>query len=229
MKIAIIEDRIERLNQFALFDLHAKENVTIISGEAIGHLILNIVDGNMEELARYDCLAFHKSMLKTEVRDVVYGFCNSSKKALVYFSGSISASIYKDNEFPFLQINSKDFYSRNLEIFIENFEQSSEVNLLILQFGNRWKLALLLSLRNFISVAQGNKNLESSDSSVKLLPSEKIKRIRDLQINSLIRNDLLEVNETVSAILSSNDSSSISNEQLHEIKLAINALILSVL
>ena len=79
---------------------------------------------------------------------------------MIFFSGGITSSVLKDLDFPFLHINSKEFYSENLKLFIEAFEESNAVNLLVLQFGKKWKLSLLLNLRNNIAVALNKEALK---------------------------------------------------------------------
>lgn len=223
MKIAIIEDRISRLEQYAEFDLKGCKTVSIITGSEFDSLILTLSKKDTNVLEQYDCIASHRSALSNEIRDIIKEYCNFEKKPLIFFSGGITSSVFKDINFPFLHINSKDFYSSNLNLFITNCEENNTINLLILQFGKRWKLSLLLNLRNNIAVAQNKQAYKNENSEIEIDDRELIKRVRDLQINSLIKPDL--INEKTDSILSGNDFASITAEQIQEVKSVINRLI----
>ncbi len=223
MKIAIIEDRLGRLEQFVEFDLQNCKEVTIISGSDFDKLIIALEAKTTEVLNQYDCIASHRSALSNEIRDILKEYCMSNKKPLIFFSGGITSSVFKDVDFPFLHINSKDFYSLNLKLFIDACQLNNDINLLILQFGNRWKLSLLLNLRNRIAVAQNKQNLKNSNNSIEFDITELVRRVRDLQINLRIKPDL--INEKTKDLLSGDDALPISHEQVSVIKSVINHLI----
>ena len=223
MKFAIIEDRMRRLEQFVEFDIRSCKEVEIITESNFDRLILELGTKNTDSLDQYDCIASHRSALTNENRDTIKEYCRAKKKPLIFFSGGITSSVFKDMNFPFLHINSKDFYSSNLKLFIDNCLEDNSINLLILQFGNRWKLSLLLNLRNNIAVALNKHALKNENKDIDIDDSELIKRVRDLQINALIKPDL--INEKTESILSSNDYASITVDQIQEIRSVINQLI----
>lgn len=223
MNIAIIEDRISRLEQFTDFELKKCKSVTIISGLEFDTLITLLNSNDTNSLDRYECIASHRSALANEVRDKLKEYCRKKRKPLIFFSGGITSSVLKDLDFPFLHINSKEFYSGNLKIFIEACEVSSTVNLLALQFGKKWKLSLLLNLRNDIVVALNKQVLKSQFPDAEIDDSELIKRVKDLQINNAIKVDLL--NEKTSVFLSGDDLTPISFDQVQDIKHVIDRLI----
>ena len=223
MKIAIIEDRIARLEQFTDFDLKKSKSVTIITGIEFDNLIDSLKSNDTRKLDQYECIASHRSALSNEVRDILKEYCGKNKKPLIFFSGGITSSVLKDIEFPFLHINSKDFYSGNLKLFIEACEEHNTVNLLLLQFGKKWKLSLLLNLRNNISVALNKQELKAKLQDVEIDDSELIKRVRDLQINSAIKGDLLQ--EKTENVFSGDDLSPVSFEQIQNIKYVLDRLI----
>jgi hypothetical protein len=223
MKIAIIEDRIARLEQFTDFNLKKSKSVVIITGLEFDNLVYSLTINDTSKLNQYDCIASHRSALSNEVRDVIKEYCRNNKKPLIFFSGGITSSILKDGEFPFLHINSKDFYSENLKLFIEACEEHNAVNLLLLQFGERWKLSLLLNLRNNIAVALNKQELKAKLPDVEIDDSELIKRVRDLQINAAIKADLLQ--EKTENIFSLDDLSPVSFEQIQNIKYVLDRLI----
>ncbi len=223
MKIAIIEDRIGRLKQYTDFELKQCKSVTIITGLEFDILIGSLKSNDTKTLDQYECIASHRSALSNEVRDTLKEYCRKNRKPLIFFSGGITSSVLKDAEFPFLHINSKEFYSENLKMFISACEENNTVNLLVLQFGKRWKLSLLLNLRNNIAVALNKQVLKGQFQDIEIDDSELIKRVRDLQISSAIKADLLH--EKTKGIISSDDLSAISFEQIQDIKYVLDRLI----
>lgn len=223
MKIAIIEDRIGRLEQYADFELKKCKSVTIITGLEFDNLIGSLKSNDTKPLDQYECIASHRSALSNEVRDTLKEYCRKNKKPLIFFSGGITSSVFKDVEFPFLHINSKEFYSENLKMFIKTCEESNAVNLLVLQFGRKWKLSLLLNLRNNISVALNKQELKEKIKDVQIDDSELIKKVRDLHINSAIKEDLLH--EKTESVFSGDDFSPVSFEQIQNIKYVLDRLI----
>ncbi|MDI9358266.1 MAG: hypothetical protein QM528_04925 [Phycisphaerales bacterium] len=212
MKIALIEDRKSRMERYAadLDFLQSSKTVSIITGADFDTLTLALSKGTTDVLKEYDCIALHRSALSIEIIDTIKGYCKLKKKPLIFFSGGISSNVFKDTDYPFLQINAKDFYSSNLTLFLENCEQSKAVNLLILQFGKRWKLSLLLDIRNHIAVAQNTKS--------EIL----IKRVKDLKVNSLIKSEITAKTKDVPF---DNDFASINAEQIRKVKEIIDQLI----
>lgn len=223
MKIAIIEDRIARLEQYIDFDLKKSKSVTIITGIDFDNLIDSLKSNDTRKLDQYECIASHRSALSNKVRDPLKEYCRKNKKPLIFFSGGITSSVLKDVEFPFLHINSKEFYSENLKLFIKACEEHNTVNLLLLQFGKKWKLSLLLNLRNNIAVALNKEALKVQFPDSEIDNRELIKRVRDLQINNAIKADL--INEKTNVIFSGDDLTPISFDQVQDIKYVIDRLI----
>ena len=108
-------------------------------------------------------------------------------------------------------------------MFIKTCEESNAVNLLVLQFGRKWKLSLLLNLRNNISVALNKQELKEKIKDVQIDDSELIKKVRDLHINSAIKEDLLH--EKTESVFSGDDFSPVSFEQIQNIKYVLDRLI----
>ena len=226
MKIAIIEDRISRLEQSTVFDLKKFKSVSIITGLEFDVLMGSLRINDTKPLDQYECIASHRSALSNEVRDSLKEYCRKNRKPLIFFSGGITSSVLKDVEFPFLHINSKEFYSENLKMFIDASEESNTINLLVLQFGKKWKLSLLLNLRNNIAVALNKQELKAKIQDVEIDDSELIKRVRDLQINSAIKPDLLH--EKTEDVFSGDDLSPVSFEQIQKLKYVLDSLIIKM-
>lgn len=223
MKFAIIEDRIPRLEQYTDFDLKNTNSVTIITGEEFDTLVESLNSGDTRNLDNYECIASHRSALSNDIRDVLKEYCRKNKKPLIFFSGGITSSVLKDSEFPFLHINSKEFYSGNLKLFIETCDEFNNVNLLVLQFGKKWKLSLLLNLRNNIAMALNKKKLKLQFPDFEIDDSELIKRVRDLQISASIKADL--INEKTEYIFSGDDFTPVSYDQVEDFKYILDKVI----
>lgn len=223
MKIAIIEDRIPRLEKYVDFDLKKCKAVTIITGLEFDNLIGALKSNDTKPLDEYECIASHRSALSNEVRDRLKEYCRIRRKPLIFFSGGITSSVLKDFDFPFLHINSKDFYSENLKMFIEACDESNGINLLVLQFGKKWKLSLLLNLRNNIAVALNKETLKVQFPDSEIDDSELIKRVRDLQISTSIKADLM--NEKTKFIFSGDDLTPVSYGQVQDMKYVLDRVI----
>ena len=109
MKIVIIEDRIGRLEKFTEFDIKKYETIKIITGIEFDNLLQSLEGKDTSVLDEFSCVASHRSALSNEIRDVIKNYCKAQKKPLIFFSGGITSSVFKDLPFPFLHINSKDF------------------------------------------------------------------------------------------------------------------------
>lgn len=218
MKIAIIEDRESRLQRFQNFDIRSEPSVVLILEQSFQDLLDNIKANNLKVLDNYYVIAAHRSALTETMRDSIKSYCAKTKKPLVFFSGGITSSYYKETSFQFLLINSKEFYSENLRIFLNHVNQGNTPNLLMLQFGTKWKLSMLLSLRNRIAVALAKEELK--ESGIKNIGTHGlIKWNSDLEISELIKTDIQT--ETTKDILSKNADASISLAELKEIRIAI--------
>lgn len=90
---------------------------------------------------KFDILMFHRSALSTKERTTLIDYVRYNLKTLIFFSGGISATnIQKVGKSQLLTINSKDFYSENLELFLIN--EGKEIS--ELAFGANWKLNQLI-------------------------------------------------------------------------------------
>ncbi|WP_140485873.1 hypothetical protein [Flavobacterium sp. GSA192] len=190
MKIALVEDRIGRMNQFIDIDIKSIENIQIITETDLSDLKIDLDQGITIKLDMFDCLIFHRSALTNTQREIIKTYCKTNKKALVFFSGGISSSFYNDSTFPYLLINSKDLYSNNLKMFSDHSNQHNIINLLILQYGAKWKTNQLLLIKE-------NLNLRFQLKTIKRITDLKIPKnqIKDFDLDWLDKGDFLEINE----------------------------------
>lgn len=104
----------------------------------------------------YTVVIVHKSAFNGDTQEVLYGIENECKNRaipLVLFSGGITANYYEEEKnFKKLELNSKDFYSQNLKMFLENYRESGNIELLMLSYGQRWKLDIVLNCMEKINI-----------------------------------------------------------------------------
>jgi hypothetical protein len=194
MKIALIEDRISRLEQYCEFDIKNYTVIDLITGVNFDNLKDDLCKNKFDILLQYNCIIAHRSAFTNEMRESLKSYCRNNKTPLVFFSGGISSSILNDKDFPYLQINSKDFYSSNLEVLIKSSIETNNINLLQLQFGNNWKLSLLLNLRNKLATDLNYRRMIENLPNFEIEDNLLIKRYIDLNINTALKNDILNTN-----------------------------------
>lgn len=147
MKIILIEDRIVRKELFldrSKIDLVKYTFLEEITPDRFKQLKSGIEHNDKVIFDDYNLIITHKSAFTLNEQDILA----SIGKPIIYFSGGISQSFYLEYPFPCLHINSSDFYSRNLIDFFNYIDVTGEVEMLILQFGVKWKLNLLLNTRD---------------------------------------------------------------------------------
>lgn len=154
MKILLIEDRLDRLRNYT-DELSLKNKISrIVTEQDFIQLKKDFDNKNFDEIAGYDCVMCHRSALTMESRAGLIEKCAGLRVPIVFFSGSISANRLSSSEPPVLYMNSRDFYSENIHVFLDNTVNENEVNLSILQFGQQWKLNLLLNTRKYLLFRQ---------------------------------------------------------------------------
>ncbi len=140
-KILLIEDRVERQNRFTLD--------TNISLDIYNDILdrKETFDKN-SSLDNYSVIITHRSAFgesKDNILDYLKKYCENSQTKLVFFSGGISSIFYSKVKYEFLLLNSKTFYSKNLELFLKDFKQRQKPNILLLGYGKKWKTNILLN------------------------------------------------------------------------------------
>lgn len=208
MKIALIEDRIDRMNQFYDGDIADLKEIHLITGDEFKALSQALLDEDTTLLKNYSCILAHRSAFERKQLEVIREYCRKNDKPLTFFSGGITANIYNDSVIPYLHINSKDFYSKNLGLFLEDLNRTANINLLVLQFGAQWRMTLLLRLRNDINYLKQRGGIQF---------------IRDLKINKLIKQELISAFSL--EWLNKSELSLINEAQVEEFYNKLNTLI----
>jgi len=146
-RLIIIEDRSVRQQNFlnSGFDLSGFQSLNNICGGIEFTSFKSDISNQKfdKQLCNFNAIAIHRSAISTEEKNNLLEYCKTKGKDLIFFSGGISSVlIQKINNNYLLTINSKEFYSKNLIEYLNN----SNVNLLILAFGENWQLNLLSGL-----------------------------------------------------------------------------------
>lgn len=147
MRVILIEDRIVRKDLFlsrSEIDFTKYDFFREVSPKEFTQLKSDLKTGDLSFFKDCDVILTHKSAFTLNEQDVL----SALGKSVVYFSGGISQSFYLEFPSPTLHINSSEFYSSNLVHFLERIATTGEIEMLILQFGDKWKLNLLLNLRD---------------------------------------------------------------------------------
>ena len=155
-QIILLEDRKSRQELFlkdnSLSETDLSLNIKNILGDECKEFLKKIKNNNdyIDELLNgYDVIIAHRSGLSAYgVYNVFINYFNKTRKQFVVFSGGISGVIYSNEVFPFLLINSKQLYSKNLL----DFSKSDERDINYLSYGANWKLDYLIRLSNLDSM-----------------------------------------------------------------------------
>lgn len=192
-RVLIIEDRPERRktimsdNDFSeLEKLKDKGWVTLDTKLPISKEELISV------LSQYDLIAIHRSwMAQAGVGNVIEEFITNENKFLITFSGGITQNLLMNNR-KRLNINSVDFYQRNLIAVIERYanDECSEP-LLELLYGRSWKLPLLMQYRNILWLGGQTFNQEKEFALRELLDDNATDELKMEFINDLIEKELI--------------------------------------
>lgn len=158
-KILLIEDRQTRQQLFmnhTNIDLNEYRDILDNrTGQAYNEVYDSFQNGDFD-FDDYAMVIVHKSAFNGDTQEVLYGIENECKNRaipLVLFSGGITANYYEEEKsFKKLELNSKDLYSQNLKMFLENYRKSGNIGLLMLSYGQRWKLDIVLNCMEKINI-----------------------------------------------------------------------------
>ena len=174
-KILIIEDRVERQNKFT--------NETGISLDRYETFLDRRESLDKDSLGEYSTIITHRSAFgesDENILDYLKKYCEKHQTKLVFFSGGISSTFYSKIKYEFLLLNSKSFYSKNLELFLDDFQKNQASNILLLGYGKDWKINILLNtlekINLFISNNKGEEQVDFDD----FITVTKIKNIEEM-------------------------------------------------
>ena len=155
-KVLLIEDRAERQKDLLKSsDVNLKKYSDILDNmieDKFENFIKDIKNNNFD-LTPYDVIIAHQSIFiedKRELLSIIKNSCKEGKK-LVLFSGDMEISSYSNVEYEELGLSSKKLYSKNLELFLKEFEEG-KINIRILTFGIYWKINIMLNVLEKINL-----------------------------------------------------------------------------
>ncbi len=154
-KVLLIEDRIERQIKFT--------KDTGIDLTKYSDFLDNKISLDKTNLDNYSTIITHRSAFGDEdenILDYLKKHCDETQTQLVFFSGGITNTFYSNTKYEFLLLNSKSFYSRNIELFLNDIRQENEPNLLLLGYGKQWKFNILLNTLENVNLFISNSKSE---------------------------------------------------------------------
>ncbi len=173
-KILIIEDRVERQNKFT--------NETGIALDRYETFLDRRESLDKDSLGEYSTIITHRSAFgenDENILDYLKKYCEKHQTKLVFFSGGISSTFYSKIKYEFLLLNSKSFYSKNLELFLDDFQKNQEANILLLGYGQDWKTNILLNTLEKINLFISNNETKERVKFNKFKTETKIENIED--------------------------------------------------
>jgi hypothetical protein len=200
MKVLLIEDRPDRQKLF--LPNKEKDIETLSKIEKLWMPIDNeckeIIDKiNKEDFDTTDLklIMIHKSALIPPGVNYLIEQSEKKKINLVFFSGSIDQTIYNNENFEFLNMNSKEFYSDNLIPFLVDFISEENTQLLFLKDKN-WRLSYLFLFNQLYynyGIEKDQTTKDRLEDTKKILGInkdnfEEVKKDIDLEINQILLN-----------------------------------------
>jgi len=153
-KILFLEDRPGRQEQYltseGVKNLQSIEGVKRLLGKECREMIEQLNNNDDSPLNEFTLLLIHRSALSPVGIDTVINHCKNNNKNLVFFSGGISQSLFSSENFPYLMLNSKDFYQRNMSTFLRNYVDEKSKHITELIYGTNWDINLMLTYRQLL-------------------------------------------------------------------------------
>jgi hypothetical protein len=148
-KILLIENRPKRQRLFmneVKIDLTKYSDILDNKINEEYHKFIEDIKKDIFDLTQYNIIIAHNSIFLNE-NSVILGklknYCKINNKSLVLFSGNDN-NVYNKENYEELSLNSKDLYSANLELFLNEYRIGHQ-HILILCFGTKWKANIILN------------------------------------------------------------------------------------
>ncbi len=167
-KIILLDNKNERQEKIYKVDFSKLDNVENISGEEDCNTLLTNFMNNDYDFNDYDFIIIHKNIYPEAKRELIFSkLKKDNEDKLIYFTGENNIKL--DNTIP--TVTSTDMY-KNLQIFNDNFTGGKE-NILMLQYGQRWEIDILLNDLEQINLFIENGD-EYREKVIKKLPVNKL-------------------------------------------------------
>ena len=149
-KILLIEDVTSRQIGFMSKIDFKLEDYNDILENSIGKKYKEIAEELKNDTFNFDeysMIMVHQSAFEDDVAitiDKLKNYCEKHKKALVLFSG-VNSKYYNNSKYEYIELNTKEFYSNNLKLFLEAYRNQNQ-NILMLSYGEKWTITILLNI-----------------------------------------------------------------------------------
>ena len=209
-KILLVEDRPQRQQNFLekqSIDLTQMHDRLVNCAEEVHQYLIEDIKNEDIDWNQYSTIIIHRSGFEQEILDKLKEFSQLNSLKLVFFSGAISSTFYMAQPYEFLQLNSKELYTKNLKLFLE----TNENNLLQLAYGEEWEVNILLNklekINKFIENDKLDKGIERIN---KFIKEQELNKDEDLEkINKFMEVEKLNKYEDIEKINFSHFSSEI--------------------
>jgi hypothetical protein len=148
-KILLIEDRPKRQKDFmneVKIDLSDYSDILDNKINDEYNKFIEDIKKDTFDLTQYNIIIVHNSIFLNEnsfILGKLKKYCKSTNASLVLFSGN-DDNTYNNEEYEEVGLNSQDLYSKNLELFLNEYKKGNQY-ILILCYGNKWKANILLN------------------------------------------------------------------------------------
>jgi hypothetical protein len=166
-KILLIEDRATRQEQFFNQTQIELNSYSDILDNMINEKYNNIIQKlkeNTFDFKEYEVIICHKSAFKDDnitILKNIEKYCKDTHKVFILFSGGIDGNYYlEEDNYIFMELNSQRLYSENIELFLEDF-RNGNIHPLILSYGTKWKINILLNILEKINLILDSEPKES--------------------------------------------------------------------
>lgn len=165
--VLLVEDRLERMAYICKkkgLNLNEFKHLKIFTNDEFERLKESLQDAKFDVLNNYKIVITHQSAWSQVVLSQLRVYCKKENKPLIIFSGSVNTSHLHLSNPPILIQDVDKFYSNRLLLFLDEYFKNGNINMLLLQYGDKWRLSLLLEARNNLSVfLSKNKGIQSLD------------------------------------------------------------------
>lgn len=201
-KVLLLEDRLKRQETYisdANVDLQEYVDKNILDNK-IGIEYTDITDSFeeffKENVEKYNTIIVHESALKSiDKVDFLKEFCINNELSLVLFSGGVNFNSYSNEEHELVYLNSRDLYSKNFKLFLDEIENNGNFDLLLLLYGINYKKNILLSVFDNIDTFFLDENLENPFPFSDFIEEIKINEIKDSTFTLLDTDKWYELSE----------------------------------
>lgn len=152
-RVLLLEDRIKRqetyitnadVNLQKYIDSDILDNKIGLKYTEVVKLFEKFITENGKN---YKIIIAHESALKSINKiDFLKEFCNENNLSLVLFSGGINFSSYSNNNYELVYLNSRDLYSKNFLLLLDDINDNDSYDLLQLIYGKNYKKNIILSV-----------------------------------------------------------------------------------